>query len=729
MKLGLVMVIVIGFTLASLIAGVHATSVVYIKIHTNPSTFTDPSASYDGYTPGTNIRYHIYLNVTTASGSVVAITNLTTTDTLPAGLTYVSGSQLSDPAAVSFSAVGQVLVWNWTSTVLNTVVNPPEVPAGVFYEATVEFNATVDYSTPDNTYLSNIATASYNEVVTHLLSQPGTSDTIWIARPILDIIKQGPTVVENGSSFNYVLTLNNTGYLDATGINVSDFLPAGVMHTSGTSTASSGSFPVDTGTQIVWTGTIGNVTGTHIVTITIPVTANTPLTSITNTANYTAYPSIAEFTNTNATCTTQVLHPSISLTKVPSAAIVENNTSVTYTYNVTNTGDTPLSAVNITDNLYGSITSGQSLGVGQSLQFTKIVTLTANTTNTATTAGVDELSTNVTATASATVTVLHPSISLTKVPSATMVKNNTSVTYTYNVTNTGDTPLSSVNITDSVYGTITSGQSLGVGQSLQFTKTVNLTATTTNTATAIGVDQLSFSVSATASATVTVVPPVNVNIVGTLSKIKIGENTTFTASVSGGLPPYSYQWYLNGSAVSGATSPTWTFAPTALQPIGNYTVYVIVNDSFTQSAQSNTFTVTVAPALTVQISPLSVSLLVGQSVTFTATNVSGGYPPYSYQWYINGNPVPGATSSSWMYTATSPGMYFVYLQVTDTTNNVKVSPTASIIVAPSVVGGYSVEFSGTRALSLLGPGAIYFCIVAFLATILSVEKRKRKTKC
>lgn len=350
------LIVVVLIVLISSISCVHATSVVYIKTHHTPSTFKDHSGFYDGYTPGTSIRFHIYLNVTLSQGGpVVAITNLTMTDTLPAGLIYVPGSQLSDPAAVSFSALGQILFWNWSSTVLNTVVNPPELPAGVLYQATVEFNSTVDSTVTDNTYLSNIAQASYNEVITHVLSQPGTSDTVWVAKPILDIIKQGPAVVENGSSFNYVLTLNNTGSLDAIGVNVSDSLPSGATHTPGTSTASSGSFAVDTGTQVVWTGTVGNVSGTHIVTITIPVTANTPpATSLSNSASYTAYPSITEFTHANATCTTQVLHPGIDVTKHgPFGAHVGD--TITYTITVTNTGDCSLFGVSVVDSLLGPI--------------------------------------------------------------------------------------------------------------------------------------------------------------------------------------------------------------------------------------------------------------------------------------------------------------------------------------------------------------------------------------
>jgi len=316
-------IIFLGILIISIFSmmGVRATSEVYVKMHHAPaSLFKDPFHTYDGYTPGTNIRYHLYLNVTVSQGgSVVAIQNLTMTDTLPTYLTYVSGSQLSDTAngSASFSVVGQVLTWNWSATIIRTVVNPPETPANQRYEATVEYNATVSSTIPDSTYVTNTAVAKYTEVISHVLSQPGTSDTIWVAYPILDIIKLNPAQVNNGANFNYVLILNNTGELDATGVSVTDLLPTGVTHTPGTSTASSGSFTVDSGTQVVWTGTIENVTGTHIVTITIPVTANTQASQVYNTASYTAYPSSTKFTHSSASCTTMILHPSVGGVSTP----------------------------------------------------------------------------------------------------------------------------------------------------------------------------------------------------------------------------------------------------------------------------------------------------------------------------------------------------------------------------------------------------------------------------
>lgn len=96
-------------------------------------------------------------------------------------------------------------------------------------------------------------------------------------------------------------------------------------------------------------------------------------------------------------------------------------------------------------------------------------------------------------------------------------------------------------------------------------------------------------------------------------------------------------------------------------------------------------------SLSVSISPLSASILVGQSVTFTST-VSGGQPPYNYQWYLDGSPVSGAISSTWVFTPIANGIYYVYLRVTDSEGNIGQSETARIVVAAVSVGGYSVSF-------------------------------------
>ena len=205
------------------------------------------------------------------------------------------------------------------------------------------------------------------------------------------------------------------------------------------------------------------------------------------------------------------------------------------------------------------------------------------------------------------------------------------------------------------------------------------------------------------------------------ASILVGQSVTFTSTVSGGYAPYSYQWYLDGAPVSGATSSSWTFA---LQPIGNYSVYLNVTDSLGNMVKSNQASVTVASQLTVSISPMSASILVGQSVTFTST-VSGGYTPYSYQWYLNGNPVSGATSASWTFTTTTSGIYYIYLKVTDAKGNTVQSDTARITVATVPVGGYSFPIQVTTKTEPIIP---YIALIATLTAIFTKLRPKTRRR-
>jgi hypothetical protein len=93
-------------------------------------------------------------------------------------------------------------------------------------------------------------------------------------------------------------------------------------------------------------------------------------------------------------------------------------------------------------------------------------------------------------------------------------------------------------------------------------------------------DATSAKVNSTA-AMVTVNGALSVAISPTSVKMNVSKSQLFTAIVSGGTSPYSYQWYLNGTAVSGAINATWTFTPST---VGNYTVYVKINDAVSSTA-------------------------------------------------------------------------------------------------------------------------------------------------
>jgi outer membrane protein assembly factor BamB len=174
-------------------------------------------------------------------------------------------------------------------------------------------------------------------------------------------------------------------------------------------------------------------------------------------------------------------------------------------------------------------------------------------------------------------------------------------------------------------------------------------------------------------ATVTVNTAPSVSVSPTSAVMDVGQSKIFTSTPTGGTTPFTYQWYLNTTAVTGTNSSTWSFAPNSS---GLYNIHVNVTDSAGFTAKSNIAAVTVNPALTVAISPLSVVLDVGQSQLFSSS-VSGGTPSYSYQWYLNGTLVTGATSSSWAFTPASAGVNSVSMKVTDTAGAAVISNTAT----------------------------------------------------
>jgi parallel beta-helix repeat protein len=132
----------------------------------------------------------------------------------------------------------------------------------------------------------------------------------------------------------------------------------------------------------------------------------------------------------------------------------------------------------------------------------------------------------------------------------------------------------------------------------------------------------------------------------------------------------------------------------------------------------------IPPPLSASISPLSASILVGQSVTFTST-VSGGYAPYSYQWYLNAAPVSGATSNTWALTPATSGIYHVYLKVTDAKGNTAQSETARITVATVPVGGYSFPIQVQTKAEPIIP---YIALIAILTAIFAKLRPKTRAR-
>ncbi|MEM4704718.1 MAG: hypothetical protein QXJ02_06600, partial [Candidatus Bathyarchaeia archaeon] len=67
-----------------------------------------------------------------------------------------------------------------------------------------------------------------------------------------------------------------------------------------------------------------------------------------------------------------------------------------------------------------------------------------------------------------------------------------------------------------------------------------------------------------------------------LAIITIGQSVNYTSIVNGGIPPYSYAWYVNGTYVGSGT--TLLYTPPF---VGTYYVYLNVTDHTGTTAQSN----------------------------------------------------------------------------------------------------------------------------------------------
>jgi len=132
-----------------------------------------------------------------------------------------------------------------------------------------------------------------------------------------------------------------------------------------------------------------------------------------------------------------------------------------------------------------------------------------------------------------------------------------------------------------------------------------------------------------------------------------GATAIFSVGVSG-TAPYAFQWNYNGSPILGANTPFYVVTDAQTANEGGYSVTVTNLDGSVTSAAATLTVATPAGDPDITAQPQGGSLSSGSdalSVTVTGTG------PFSYQWYLNGTAISGATGSA--YTATTAGSYTV----------------------------------------------------------------------
>lgn len=399
---------------------------------------------------------------------------------------------------------------------------------------------------------TNVATATGKDP----LGTPSTDDDdalVVIVDGAIQIIKTAsPAIIHSGDLVTYTFKVTNIGG-PLTGVTVTDSDAACATPTR-----------VETAETADETLTIGE---TWTYSCQIPVTdamINVPNSKLhSNTATTKGVDELQKESTDKDEATVAIIKSVIKIDKTADPLLIHSGDNVTYTFKVTVVGDEVHDVVvkDVTDptcvpTLAASTqTADNVLSEGETWVYTCTIPVTDSMinngsvnehTNVATADGKDKLNTPVAQVQDpAVVAIIHPGIAVDKTVDAVgPVIAGTMVTYTYKVTNTGDTPLKNVSITDDkcaamtpAVGAITAADGdtnkdkmLDVTETWTFTCKQTLNSTTTNKVDVKGTDKLDKMVVANDTVTVPVVTP-DLTVTKTDGRESINRGDTLTYTI------------------------------------------------------------------------------------------------------------------------------------------------------------------------------------------------------
>ncbi len=591
----------------------------------------------------TSASSSVTVEASSAISSLTLVKSTTSTGYGAAGDTIDYGYAVTNNGTTTLSGVA-------VSDNLIASVSCPDATLAPGASETCAGSYTVTQADVNAGSVTNTATASANPPTGSSIASPSSSVTVEASSAIssLTLVKSTTTTgygaAGNTIDYSYVVTNNGTTTLSS--VAVSDNKVASVSCPDAT----------------LAPGASETCTGTYSVT-----QADVDAGSVTNTAtaSATAPPSGQTITSASSSVTVDASesYPSLTLVKsTTSTGYGAAGDTIDYSYVVTNNGTTSLSGVAVSDNLIASVSCPDAtLAPGASETCTGSYTVTqadvnaGSVTNTATASAIPPSGSAITSgSSSVTVEASDATSSLTLVKSTTSTGYGAAgdtIDYSYVVTNTGSTTLSSVAVSDNKVASVSCPDAtLAPAASETCTGTYAVTqadvdaGSVTNTATASADPPTGSSISSATSS-------VTVDASQRYSSLTLVKSTTSTGyGAAGATIHYSYALTNNGTTtlssvavsdnkVASVSCPDATLAPGASETCtGSYTVTQAdvnagsVTNTATASANPPTGSsiTSATSSVTVEASGATSSLTLAKSTNSTGYGAAGDTIDYSY---------------------------------------------------------------------------------------------------
>ncbi len=481
---------VFSANVGNLANGAAATLTVTVRVAASTTTDLDNTATVTGNQPDPNPGNNSSRQPTVVIRRTdLAIAKSDNVDPVTAGelLTYTLVVTNNGPSDATGVAVSDPLPVGTTFVSLTTTQGTANVSNGTLTGslgnlangASTTITVTVRVNSSTTTNLDNTATVTGNEPDPVTGNEPdpvpsNNSDsepTVVITRTDLDIVKTDDVdPVIAGNLLTYTIVVTNRGPSDATGVMVSDPLPAGVTFVSLTTTQ--GAANVNNGTL---TGNLGSLANGASATINVIVRVNaSTTTNLDNTATVTGnQPDPNPGNNSSRQPTIVITRADLEILKSDDVDPVVAGELLTYTLRITNHGPSDATGVTVNDPLpsgtsFVSLTTTQgtasvsngslsgnvgNLANGASATITVTVRVAASTTtalnNTATVTG-NQTDQNPGNNSDSEPTQVIPRIDLSidKRDDVDPVTAGRLLTYTLDVTNRGPSNATGVTVSD-----------------------------------------------------------------------------------------------------------------------------------------------------------------------------------------------------------------------------------------------------------------------------------------